>query len=403
MLKQRFTSFINGTTSYGIDLKIEAGGNCSFSLMELALKKEEVIIVQKQQGNSLEAFFELDLNKNYPIYLNLRGKGILSKKVNPNKIDPSTELLRLALPNAKADEFYFYGEECNTKEVWVQLTRKQLLDNLLGQFKQNGFSVVNVQLELLGLNAISVLLSSQQIEIDKQRLIFENNKLQQIEGIEEVKFKTVNLGEEQLNVEYLPSYASAFIHFVDINKQTIQSETLSVEQSEFKQKKLFRFGVKLSLAFFLILLLVNFFFFQQFSDKYGELSQKLEVNRSQLDRLKKLEIEKKNKEQFFLKTDLISTSNSSYFADRLAFSKPNGIKWDELNINPSKRKIERGEEIEFNIKTIDLKGTTLSSTLLNEWILALNNEDWVKSINIKGFQKQDKKAFSKFSLQIVVE
>ena len=129
----------------------------------------------------------------------------------------------------------------------------------------------------------------------------------------------------------------------------------------------------------------------------------LELKRNQINRLNQLKIEKQSKEQFFSKTDLISASNSSFYADRLALNKPDGLTWNELNINPSLGKIERGEDLEFKIKTINIDGRTESSKILDNWIASLNDEEWIKSINIKGFLKIENKNQFGFNLEILIK
>ena len=402
MLKDKFISLINGNTAYGIDIYFDATGGIKFTSVELKLTKGEVVIVQQQKGGSIEKLLALDFSKNCPVYLNFKGKGVLSKKVTSSKGDNESELLRLALPNAKVDEFCFYSEAISENEFWVHFSRKNVLDQFLNPLKELGLSVFHIQLGYTALNTIESLFHKQVVVIDSNQLIFREGSLVQIIPSEKTETQ-IRLGDEVLSSNVVLAYACAFCHFTESGKLKLQTTDLEFEQEEFKQKKIFSLGLKFSLGFFLLVLLINFFAFQDYSKTFAQLSQKLELNQSQLDRLKQLESEKKNKEQFFAKTDLISASNNAYYADRLAVSKPDGLSWNELNVNPPKNKIERGEDIEFNIKTIDLKGITNNSSILNEWIASLKKEEWVQSINIKGFQKQERKKSSKFNLQILVK
>ncbi|MBL4707494.1 MAG: PilN domain-containing protein [Flavobacteriales bacterium] len=401
MLKEKLTSFIEGNTAYGIDLKLSDRGEVDFFLTELSLKKNEVLLLQKLKGNGLEELFSKDLDNKLPVYLNVRGRGVLSKISSHKEGDSDLDLIQKSLPNIKADELYFYSASITASQSWIQFIRKSILDELLKKFKAEGFQVIEVNLGTSGVNNITSI-------IENQRIVFESKELEIVEGRllgwndSKEESSNVKLGDEFIPSYWLLAYAVAFNHFLASTGESILSENIMHEREEFTQRKMFSLGLKVILAFFLSSLLINFFLFQDYSLEFNQLNDRLQLNKNQLDRLNQLRIEKENKETFFLKTDLISASNSTYYADRLASSKPKGITWNELNINPSKRKIEKGEDIEFDIKTINISGIAKSSTVLNDWITLLKQEEWIKTINIKNFQKLERKEISKFKLQVEV-
>jgi Tfp pilus assembly protein PilN len=401
-LKEQITSFLNGNSAYGVDLIFLPNGELSYYFIELNSKKKEVEIAQKKQGDSLESFFNLDLNSQIPIYLTVRGKGVLSKKVITEPTTARNEIIRKALPNAKEDDFYFSTSQQAKDTSWVQLVRKEQVNKLFNQFKESGFSIVSVFLGYAEVERVASLLPQSQVVISSDELHFDNGQLTAVNASDK-QVENVKLGDDFISANYLPSFACAFNHFIKQKNTKVASDYLLSEENEFTQKRLFSVGLKSVLAFFLVLLLSNFFFFQHYSKKDNELSEKLQINKSQLDLLSELKEEKKSKEQFFLKTDLISSSHNAFYADRLAATRPAEITWNELNINPSNSKIEKGEDIEFSIKTINLNGTTPDSRTLNSWLSILDQEPWVKSINIKGFQKEERKSFSKFNLQIEIK
>lgn len=401
MIKEKFKSFIEGSTAYGIDLKLSDSGEVDFFLTELSLKKEEVVLLQKLKGNTLEEIFSKELDNKVPVYLNVRGRGVLSKTSNHKEAEADLALLQKSLPNVRADELYFYSVPITSTQSWIQFIRKSILDEVLKKFKANGFQVVGVTLGESAVNNVIGILKDQKVVVESKELKMEEGLLSAwLES--EVEHSNVKLGDEFIPSYWLFAYAVAFSHFLGITPG-IQSETILLEQGEYKQRRMFGLGLKVVLAFFLCSLLINFFLFQDYSSEFNQLNDRLQLNQNQLDRLSQLKEEKENKEKFFMKTDLISASNSTFYADRLAFSKPEGIIWNALNINPAKRKIEKGEDIEFDIKTINISGITESSAVLNEWIALLKHEEWIKTINIKDFQKLERKEVSKFKLQVEVK
>jgi len=402
MLKDKLLSLIEGQRSYGIDLRLTEDGIAEVFFVESSLRKDEVIITRKLKSKNLEELFSSKLEETVPIFLNIRGRGILSKKVSHQEEVSDLNLIKMALPNVKANELYFYSEKISKEHTWIQFVRKSIVDEVFRKFGNAKLNILSLTLGITELNNIVDYIGVQRVVVDSDIVEFTGGRLSgTIETSEPVG--DVKLGEDLISSQWLMSYSAAFNHFVKRGVYGVQSEYTNIEKIEFINRKLFGIGLKIVLTFFLATLLLNFFLFQNFTSTYDNYYEQLQLNRSYLDRLNQLQEEKENKDKFFLKTDLVSASNSVYYADRLASSKPNGITWDELNINPSiKRKIQKGEDIEFKIKTINVSGQVESSVVLNQWIEILKNESWIKNINIKGFQIQENNQTSKFNLQIDV-
>lgn len=400
-MKVYFNRLVNGFAAYGIDINIFSKDSVEIRLVELQLKKKELEIADKLLFKDWSSFDRYRLKEELPIYVNIRGRGILSKKLdNINSNEHENELLLRALPNANAEDFEYYKEAISEEFVWLNLIRKDQLKHLVEKLTQRKSNLLKIYLGSNVINTVASLFKSSLVQTSGFTFEINENRLSNVEPNDLTNSNTsfVDIADDRLQVDYLFSYSAACNHFISSrNATSIDSEFIKKEAEEFMHKRIFNYSIKGILGIFLIGLLINFFIFQQYSEEANQKSEQLSLNRNQLEKLALLQKEKKEKSNFFKKTDLISNSKVAFITDRLAVEKPEGIYWEQLNIHPSERKVEKGEEIIFKINSVNLKGKTESSNMLNHWIQLLKKEEWIESINILQFEN---KANSNASFQL---
>lgn len=401
MFKEKISSVLNNNSVYGVDIKLLGDNDIEYYIIKLQKSKNEINIIEKVQGLNFESLFDYQFNKNIPIYLNVRGKGIISKILAFEKGQTDENLIQKAIPNANNDELTFYSTIIDSEKKWINIIRTKILNNILNKFEKNDLYILKIFFHYNVLNNVIPLIDSSAVNLNNNLLIFEKQKLKETK-IEHSPDKLIQIGDDKFSSNFLPSYALAFSNFNNIT-EFLSNQTIKNNEVEFKNRKIFQVSFKLILGFFFTSLLLNFMVFQSKSKEFNTLNQNFQINKVQLDKLERLRIDKERKSLFFNKTGLISDSKKSYYIEKLAITNVEGITWTELSINPSKSKIEKGDDIQFQINTIDLKGETKSSSNFNSWVSKLKNEEWIKSVNIKNFQKNNRADDSKFYIQIIIQ
>ena len=399
MLNDVINKVLYGQSSYGLEILINSNNSITYHLVKTEIRKSELDITEKIKGEGVESLTEQEWNKDLPVYISIRGKGILQKKVSKNEGDEAYGLIRKALPNAKVDEFYHQINDLDATSAWVGLVRKATLDELLSSIESLGVHIVGIELGYVALGKLSSIIDKDEFQIQDQHIQINDGLLVDVSSSPEVKNERLNLGGIQIESKFLVAFAAS-LNFHGFEHNSINHPSIQLEKEEYKQHKLFKLGVKSALAFFLILLLANFFIFQNYNQQHAQLSGELAINSSLLDKLTNLRNEFDRNELFFKSTDLISSSKSSFYADQLAASKPDGIFWNKLDLNPALKKIKKNEDVGFQIGRINIEGVTQKSALLNNWIDILKNKDWIKSIDIKDYRELENRRGGSFFIQI---
>ena len=402
MLREWLNRLINGKRAYGLELVLTADDEFEYQLIQTNVEKGKLKIIEKEKGKSFKELLANNWDKKLPIFLSVRGKGVLQKKIENKNDRNQEELFQKALPNAKLDDFYFQIASINEGESWLNIIRKELLDNLIKKLIQNQLHVIGIELGFLTLAKLDTLLKNEKLTIGSYQLTMDAGRLINVTEETTSLDTLIDIGDEKIEAHWLPSFAAS-INFQGYQVQNLGNEFIAQEKDDFFHHRVFTLGIKTALGFFMITLLINFFLFQEYSQQHTLMSDKLAINQVQLDKLRELQDEVKRNELFFNTTDLISTSKNAFYADRLAHSRPKGVHWNELIINPPLKKIVKSEDVEFQIGQIDIKGMANSSSSLNEWIEKLEQLSWISTIDIKDYQQSEKDRLNSFFLQINIK
>jgi|GEM_PF-6677324 len=398
MLNDWIKTIVEGKKSYGLEIIYKSEEEIEYKLIQTVLIKGQISIAENVKGSSFKELMDIKWDKSIPLFLSISGKGVLRKKVKVSNRENEVDIFQKALPNTKIDDFHFQLVEANSDFHWLMVLRKSLFQKVEGIFQNLGIHLLGLELGFLPIQNIAHLLNVDEINIDKLKLSLESNRLVGVEESTSPLNDRIDLAGENINSDKLMAFANSLRFFNPISG--VEQNIFAINHREFTQHRIFKLGLIGALSFFLLLLLINFFVFQEYNTEYSNISQQLAINKGQLDKLKLLEAEVKRNEDFFKSTDLISSSRHAYYADKLAESKPQGISWNVLKINPSKRKIEKGEDVDFQIGLINIKGISDQTAVFDQWVKRLEGEDWIKSIDIKDYQSLEKSNQNAFFIQI---
>ncbi len=388
----------------GVDAFYMEGGKLLFHAVVLERQKDEVLLLKKKREIvGIEELAEL-VGTEVPLHLAVNLRGVLHKSLEMRQ--GGTTLFQMALPNANPNDFYWQGEALATSRA-VSIARRDIIDELLKLLHQHGLWVTGLSLGPFNIQHIYPFLPKKpQVKAHDLALNFdENGKLTGFDKLLEgqLAYPSTTIGDEALDGELLPSYATAF-KGIFVGGGGLDIPVIQHNQAEFFHKQLLkRVGWKV-LGVLLAVLLLNSFVYFHFKQKMEVAKVDLSRREVELAVLDSLEKSLKTQEAFIKQTQINKASKASFYADRIAASLPDGIQLVELEVFPLKGKktdYEPGELLPYTPNTILVKGRCDNSLLYNKWLKELANQAWLSSVEHLTY-KETGASQKEFELKLVI-
>lgn len=395
-------------TAAGIEIVMLADSVFSINLVLLKKVKSSLVIEKQQEG--ITSFDELTaaLDPKIPFVLVINGKGVIHRKITVNEKDTSATLLNKLLPNANLIDFEIqqtpvdesHGLISVIRSVTVnqlidELTKRKLrnmADCLLGPFVVNG---------VFGLLHPSLLLNNE-LRFGNYQLKLYEHEIKDIVITAEQNTEPVQVGDNVISSQLLIAFSAALSYFTGNHNGIHDSELIQTLKDEFKQKQKFELrGAFLLIASFSILL-VNYFVFNHFWTKNGEMAAILASNQSALQRFDTLKSQLTVKKEFLERNGLLENSRTSFYADQLAAVLPSSIQWTDVSINPilKKKSDEVQEGLSFENKTIRISGKCQKTTDLNSWMKRIKEKNWIQGVTLTNYTRQHETEDGNFLLEV---
>jgi len=101
---------------------------------------------------------------------------------------------------------------------------------------------------------------------------------------------------------------------------------------------------------------------------------------------------------------MLQTSETSFYADRIAAGIPSAIRLTLLEVYPAEKKQEEEDgRFEFTNKTLRVKGQCKYSIDANDWINLVRSYDWVKDVKLINYNQTSAEKIGEFLVQIEIK
>ena len=397
-IKKQFQS----NTVIGLEVLLEEG-DLRFHLVELQRKKE-LLLTEKKLSNLSWKTLEKEVDKTLPLHLVLNGRGILHKYFEHYDQNDS-QILQTVLPNADSKDFCLQKVKIASGAI-ASLIRKSQLEEILQQFEEKGYSVCRVSLGSFAIQTLATALApSEKIFTEQQTLSFNaQHQLEKWTGNSEENNPEIELGDEKINSFLLPAYAAAFTELMDM-PFGIQLDRITKSRNEYQQKRIFQFSKQVIAAAFLTTLLVNTFFYYHYKNKNQAIKSQMVNVDYQLANLDSLKVKLNRQKDLLKHTSVHQNTSTSFYADQIASSLPDGIQLELLDIFPAKgKKVNRrkNELTKYDKTKINIKGACNSSLTYNKWLKELQAMSWVETAQHINYQDLSNK-LSTFELKLTLK
>lgn len=388
----------------GITIKLKGASPPTWNMLVLEKKQDSIDITARITTKIGLENLSQQLEQNIPLAVNLIGKGIIHKQLNPFPTSPQ-DAFQQALPNAVVEDFIYQIDEMDAV-YWISIIRKKVLEDIVRQLEKQGFSVLNLRIGLMGIRHVFPLIQALEpsLHVAQYSFSIEQNNIHQFTKLEVPSSDVILIGAEPLANEFVFSFAIAFQTLLDIPVLLFNTLSIQEAQQNYFYKNVFKLlGWTFLMGSFLVLLL-NFAAFSWLNQQNQQLSNELLHHQQQLEQLNHLKQQYQTKQVFFAQNNVLKASKISYYLDRIGQSIPKEIQLTNMLTFPpiGKTKKERQKAVRFQSETIRTKGFSQKSIFLNQWIKTLEQLNWVQQVKVLPYAEQSD-GTGAFELEILIK
>jgi hypothetical protein len=396
-------SIFRGKKALGITIDFQSSGTVSYSIITVKreksnIQKESEMIVVSEKD---ELFSKID--SSLPICLTISGTKIVHREMNIADDQSESDILNSMFPNASINDFYVQKDLLNNSRYFVSVIRREVLDGIIDDFKQKNICIVSVDLAIGAFTQIKHLLPEKtEYRCGSFILKMSNETIVSCENAGDSSEIHYEVGTDEISSTILNSFAQC-VFFLSASDQNELFESIQSERESFLYKSFIKQGITVIAVSFLLILLINFFLFDNYYKKHNELESTLNQNKDLLIKLDTLKNDLKTKEELFQESGFIHQSRLSFYSDHIAASVTESIILDEVNCIPVDKKLKQEQEVTVKQACIIISGNVSSSTEMNEWIGRLGKESWVKSVNILSYLQDNNFSRGDFQINIAIK
>jgi len=375
----------------GIDLSNEE--SLQSSALEFIRRKDQLDLEKRLPELPLR-----DLLKQIPPYSRVltvfSGNQVLSRYSSgePNNLFEEVE----------EEDFYFQKVELENGWAIASACRKSTIDPVLDILYERKLFVLHMAFDPAAIPILADLAGDSLIGSGHFNFQFRSGELQWImeNPIEtlEVEVDTELLLE---GMSLAQSEVSLLAGLIDHLKEDDGTESIFAEQQQqcaFYRK--FRSTGIACISVLFLALLCNFLLFGQVQNKLHLLESS---GASQAEAIQKIEGLKTQIEEYQgLSLNLYDASSRSYsfYLEELAKSRPSGVWFNQMQVDPIFGKQEEGKSVDTDRSRIKLKGETHDPVSLNRFVGALKSQSWVEDIELVNYELSGDSKMAVFELII---
>lgn len=390
--------FFRETVIAGVYINIHSEDSLQCQYVVLEKKKGSVQIIQKGEA-SLDKLNE-GLSAKIPLKLIVDGKGVLQRECKAGLSDE--QLILQAFPNVNPSEYYVQAIEQEQSSNLACFARKNIVDDIVSKLKAQSFSILDLSLGALPLRDIVALKENGKLIAYPYSILIKDAEIQQIEKIQDTEIAFTLVGEESIPVKQVLPFATAFGYFAQTNLLSFRSEVVQTALLDYSYQRIMKKGGILFLIFLFIGLLVNFLIFTSQRETQQQLSDELGLYQATAQELNSIKQEIAEKEKLTDNGSQGVNTYFSYYADRIAASKPDGIILQKMHIVPLTLKNKKFDLVGVQKDTVFIQGVTRNSILLNEWTNNLQSQKFIQHVSITNYT-QVEQSIGNFTLVIALK
>jgi hypothetical protein len=389
----------------GISISLMAEGSMLIDACSVVRQKNKLNFHKKLAGMTSMEYLKRHVDDNFPVALNLTGKGVLHKQIG--KVPEITEdNFNKILPNTSLNDFYIQNF-ISGEHSFVSVIRKAEVNRITDQLTALGYQVLQLSLGPYLLQHILPQLNIYEADfVVNGHAVLRNEDSEwtgyQYKEQEKAAFP-LKVDTEPLAEGLIIPYAAAFQLLLASDMEPVQAGVTGIMASYQKvisEKKL-RLAFFFILGVFFISLLLNFIIFSWLTADNNELAVRTSLSAKSSDEAQRFNASITRQESFLAVLGGENNIRKSIIIDQLAVMLPPEVAWTEMNLNPVDLQGSRLQKSPaFRDGTIRINGNCLRIVPVNEWIARVKTLPWVKEVQLESFLFNSELATGQFTIII---
>ena len=375
------------------------GTEPSYSLFSACQQKGEVKL-----DRLIENSTELDLLndrklklKGQPVVLSLFGDGLVQRSYKGD-----IKALNSVIPNINVNAYCLRSCEFANDQTFVALLRLNALEKVVEAI--NG---QNILIGHISLGFVDIVRYQKALSIRDTYLFVGNHYLQFIDGTPcETGKKDPRQTDKMSSPDPFSGLSNAamgaalsfFLNEWDPGKPL--PGKLESNRKELVAAKIHALLINYALPGFLVLLLANFFLFNTYQKKIEGLSGSLGNTTALTGQIEQLKKQIEDEKEFYFQANLHKNRQFAYYVDRIASLSIYGIRFEELSVNPIKKRIRSHERIEYSSGEIVLKGTADHADCFSQFLVNIATSSMQLTIGKQVYFYDKKEGKAKFEVTL---
>ncbi len=377
MLNPWITYLTEGVSYSGLEIH-EAHGKEQYHYLEVLKKKGELYLVKTEQFSDLRELPKSH-KRNTPLFLSINTPKVLVKLARGTQTENPEALVHTTFPNLDLDNFYYEIAQLSSHPI-VTISKKEYVDGIVKKLEELGLDIFHFSLGISAMAHSIPFMEDKVVALSNFQMALENGTIREISHIEPSAPQDYLVNGLKLTSSSLLGFSHILGHLGGNVHATNFIKANGQYQSRFKNRRVFGYGLRVSLSFFILLLLANFLVFDHYHTEVNRLSSELTLDSSQKENLIQLENRVKTKKERVETLKAVSSSKSTFYLDRIAKSIPQHILLDRINYCPLDKPVRDSKPILLRENTILISGISKDDAEFSKWLEHLEKWDWISSV-----------------------
>jgi hypothetical protein len=340
------------------------------------------------------------LPKNQHISVVFNNSQVLTKELTiPFKKEDIQASILKVFPNIDLKEFYYEILEGSDTNL-ISIIRRDFVEEIISKYEKNGLIVINFSLGLSCLSYVAKLIESDNIVTTTHNIQIKDGKVFKINPVSNIKTIDYKINGLRIANKYLLPFSiclDTILQIVDSGNNTYSYKNKLL--NAFLSDRYFNIGIKTALGFVFVVLLVNFFVFNNYFNENRELQSLVDVNVSSKESVLQLQEEIKTKQILTENLSRNENSSSSFYINQIVALLPNSINLINLQYQPLLKKLKKDKPIHLDSNYIKISGITKNSSEFSNWVELIQEQNWVESLEVTRYSDQSKTG-SEFTIEL---
>jgi len=337
-------------------------------------------------------------SKRKDIHLNISGKLVLYKQISVSDDTNEKNIISKVIPAGKEQEFYYQLSDVAGK-TWCAVIRRDNLQEIIDNFKEQKLNVINVSLGPLSSAVFKEVIDTNDLTTSSSQIHSEGEVVTISKRKEDQDADQLIDGHNVSNY-HVNAFATALSYHVESGTSYGSMPIIEANwtESRYDQMKLILGGMFVMVMS--VVILSNFFLRSSYEEALVDLNMVNAQSEDSYQQLTARQMELSNKKNLLIQNGMDRAGVAAYFSDRIASTVPIGVNLLELDIKPLNKTLKDGERSNFIKENVLVTGVSPNSADLNKWTVLLHGLEFVNEVTINNYSQSDRENPGIFDLII---